>query len=242
MRFLYSALIISLITLACSSGRGDPIVPGSDGPSPGAGRTNLAVVESNQYDALQVFFEMIQDNYSKAVNITINANDPATQVRILGNYDGYAIVSRINPDNSASSAPHSWDLEIDYTGYFSDNGMQYISGKLELYGKVSETTYRLTEFDLSGTVDFSGDYACSVKFEGFRMALDANGKAIDLPYTYEKYLVCGPTFSLPGYGIVTITSEGAPTLRSNPYDFDRIVLENPPPSTREDSIQFGCYP
>ena len=235
-------LAFSLLVLACSSDRNDPVDPGEGGSSPGAGRANLAVVDSIQYEACQAFFEMILGNYSKAINATSDANDPANSVRIVGLYDGYAIVSRIDTDSSGINDPYSWPLEIDYNGYYSETGRLFIKGKLELYGSRAGTDSHLNRFDLTGTVEFSGDYACSVKFEGFRMALDSGGQAIDLPYAYAKSLVCGATFALPGYGIVTITSEGAPTIRFNPYDFDRIILEPMPRSTREDSIEFGCYP
>ncbi len=242
MKTISTLFLVLLITLACSGGRDDSLSPEGGGSSPGAGRANLAVVDSIQYEACQAFFELILDNYSKAINATSDANDPANSVRIVGVYDGYAIVSRIDTDSSGTSDPHAWNLEIDYNGYYSETGKLFIKGKLELYGSKTGTASVLNKFDLSGTVEFSGDYACSVKFEGFRMALDDRGKAIDLPYAYAKYLVCGATFALPGYGLVTITSQGAPTIRFNPYDFDRIVLEPMPPSTREDSIRYGCYP
>jgi hypothetical protein len=243
MKSINTLLLVFLFALACSSSRDDPVNPGDGGISPGAGRANLAVDQSNHREAYQAFFELVLANYFKAVDVVSSANDPDNnQVRILGNYDGYAIASRIAPDSSGAGDPYSLDLELDYNGYYSETGQLFIKGKLELYGVRVGTSAILNQFDLNGTVEFSGDYACSVKFEGFRMALDSNGQAIDLPYTYAKYLVCGATFALPGYGFVTTTSEGAPTLRFNPYDFDRIILEEMPHSTREDSIFYGCYP
>ena len=230
--------LVLLITLACSSDRNDPVNPGEGGSSPGAGRANLAVVDSIQYEACHVMFKLIVDSYYDAIGVASSANDPDNPVRILGAYDGYAIVSEIDPDSNMAIAPYSWNMEIDYTQYYSDNGQLFIKGKLELRGSVIGTGSVVNRLYLDGAVECSGDYACSVEFEGFEMALDDNGRAIDLIYEFEKYNVCGPSYTLPRLGTISIESEGSSIPMFKLYAFD--YTDKPPIPDCIVRERYGC--
>ncbi len=192
-------LLLSLLLLACGSNRGDPLAPGNS-LLPGAGRANLALIESNQYEACQVSLDLIVDNYYKATSVISNANDPASQVRIIGNHSSYAFVSVVAPDSNGTSDPYSLNLEIKYKDYYSETGKLFISGALEMYGSAVGNASHLSELHLYGTVEITGDYAYTVEFDGFGVGLDANGQAINLPFAYAKYWVCGPTYTLPNAG------------------------------------------
>ncbi len=239
MKSVNTVFLVLLMTLACGSNRGDPIVPGG-GSGPGAGRANLAVVESNQYEACQALFELIRSCFRKAMSVSSDANNPDYSVRILGDYDGYAVVKDIETESGGTNNSQYWNMKIEYNGYYSETGELYISGMLELYGLFNNTS--LSRFELNGNVEFSGDYASSVEFERFEIVLDDNGQVLDLPFAYKKYLVCGATHSLRIFGNVRFTSDGAQTLYTNPYMFDIIDLLIPPPSTCQDSLQYGCPP
>ena len=106
---------------------------------------------------------------------------------------------------------------MEYINFYSDTGKLFYVGTLELYGEWRRTggVDRLHSFDIKGTVDVSGDYACQLTFEAFRMALDSNGQVLDMLAAIEA----GPTYSLPHFGTVVITS-GSQSYRFSPYLFD----------------------
>ncbi len=216
MKIATLLLFLFLFALACSSGRGDPLGPGGSSSSPAAGRANLAVTTSNQYEACQLFFELIFNSYGQAIDAI--ANGPEKQARSIGAFSGVATASIIEPDTSGTDLAFVSDLEVRYTGYYSDTGTLFANGKLKLFGQWSTIggNFRLSKFDLDGTVEFSGDYAATVEFKGFRMALDGNGQVLDLPAAVRK----GPAYSLPRLGTVTIMSEGVNPIWFNPYEYD----------------------
>ncbi len=217
MSQIFVLLTFAVFALAgCSSGRGDPLGPGGSSSSPGAGRANLAVTTSNQYEACQQFFELIFNSYAQAIDAI--ANGPEKQARSIGAFSGIAIASIIDPDTSGTNPTFVSDLEVRYIRYYSETGTLFANGKLKLFGQWSTIggNFRLNKFDLDGTVEFSGDFAALVEFSGFRMALDGNGQVLDLPAAVRR----GPTYSLPRFGTVKIESEGANQILFNPYDFD----------------------
>jgi hypothetical protein len=218
VRILSCLFALSLLVLACGSDRADPISPGGSGSlSPGAGRANLAVVDSIMHKATQIFFEDIRFHFAKAIGGITTYSDTSQSVRILGNHNGYALVRALHPDSAAIDTSAAPDVEVEYINFYSETGRLFYVGKLELYGEWRKIggVDQLYKFDLKGTVDVSGDYACLLTFEAFRMALNPDGTVLDMLAAIEA----GPTYSLPHFGTVVITS-GSQTVRFSPYLFD----------------------
>ncbi len=174
MRILLSHrfLLLSMLVLACSSDRRDPLIPTGGGP--GAGRANLVVDDSNRYAAMQGIFEDIRGLCNKALGV-ISDPEAGQYTRVMGKRNGYALFSELNP-NTTIVAP---DVKLDFVNYFSDTGKLFYYGRLELVGQWRYTDgvqdQQLNKFIVNGTLHISGDYACNITFIDFQMALDPNG-------------------------------------------------------------------
>ncbi len=221
MKLATLVLFLFFLALACSSGRGDPLDPGGSLLSPGAGRANLAVTTSNQYEASQAFFDDIRDHYDKATSAITTYADTGVSVRIMGNHNGLALARIIDSNTAEAGANETLDVQLEYTNYYSDTGKLFYVGKLKLSGewRIIGGVKTLYKFILNGPVDLSGDYACQISFESFQMALDPYGRVLNMKSAMEQVQKDGPTYSLPNSGTVVITS-GSETIRFSPYLFD----------------------
>ncbi len=211
-------LALSLLALACSGGRGDPLAPGGGASlSPGAGRANLAVDESNSYEACQVFFENIHGHYNKALGGNSSATGTSEMLRIIGNHNGYGLVTMIDPDTTQLDTTDIPAVMLEYVNFYSETGMLFYDGKLELQGEWRRTdgAKRLYKFSLNGTVNVSGDYSCQLKFESFWVALNPDGSVLDMLEAMQKPM----THLIPVNGTLKIIS-GSRTIRFSPYVFD----------------------
>ncbi len=212
-RILILMISIGLALAGCSSNRGDPTTPGGSGSlSPGAGKANTPVTRENLVPAFDEFFPIILNTYKKAGSLYSFAYSPELPVRLVGNYNGYAIVRKNSPAVSIVDSINAYQLNVEYSNYFSETGTLFILGKLDQYLErntdviLSRVTFF---FNIDGTVEFSGNYACTVRFDDFKMALDKDGQRMTMfPLEPEQD---------SAFGRITVRSGAADSIRFNPF-------------------------
>ncbi len=228
MKTINALLLVFLICLACSSGRSDLTNPGDVGSSPGADRANLAVTWDNLLPAFEEFNGFLLNMLDQTLSVTSKANDPDIQYRIMGNFNGY-IIARIvppviKPDSLCTSAADSLyllpdsactiHLQVEFINFYSETGKLFISDELDLYaqwGCKINSEKGVHTFHIDGTVEFSGDYACTVLFDVYKMRI--SGGIID---SMEALV---PEYQ-PYYGRITVSSDGADPIKFNPYFYE----------------------
>ena len=225
MKSVNSFFLVLLISLACSGGRGDIITPGGGGPSPGASRANLAVTWDNLLPAFEEFNGLLINMLDQTLSVVSKANDPEIQYRIMGNYNGYIIAQIvepvIKPDSLCTSAADSlyllpdsactMHLHVKFINYFSQTGKLFLSKELDLYaqwGCKINSSDGVHKFYIDGTSEFSGDYACTVLFDEYKMSI-SGGQIDSMQAMVPEYR--------PYYGRITVFSEGADPLLFNPF-------------------------
>jgi hypothetical protein len=229
MKSVNALFLFCLFALACSSGRGDIIPPEGGGPSPGASRANLAVTRENLVPACGEFFTSLLNTLNATISVTSVASAPDIPVRILGNYYGYAIVHIvepvIKPDTLLTTAADSLyllpdsacttHLQVEFINYYSETGKLFISGELDQYvqwGCKTTSKSGVHTFYIDGTVEFSGDYACTVMFDELKMDLNEFGQPMSMRPEVPV--------SRPYYGRMTVSSDGADPIMFNPFFYE----------------------
>ena len=215
---LYRWVVAFLIFFAaCSGGRGDPTSTGGGtgdlGGSLSSGKngTNIAVVDPNR---LQFSLELLKELYPsflKAISVTAAAPSSTNEIRVLGNFQGYAVAASV-PDTSGSSITVN-QFEITYFDY-SESGKIFFGGKVSYSGSFSKSGTIWIPGRMifnSGGLAFAGSYSGTITFDNFRLFFDAAGATIDF-ITAPNEVIC----PLPLQGNLNITS-GSGTLRFNPY-------------------------
>ncbi len=207
MKSVITILLVFLICLACSSGRGDLTNPGNVGSSPGANRTNLAVTWDNLLPAFEEFNGLLNFTLNKTLYAFSEFNTFDLPVRFLGNYNSYAIAYIVEPDTLLEDTVAALHFRVEFINFFSESGALFISGELDQYAQWSyqvPTKPRVSDFNINGTVEFSGDYACRVLFDEFKLSPGKMDAYVNVPE------------SKPQFGVITVFSEGADSIRFNP--------------------------
>lgn len=184
VRKLAVAVVISVALCGCSENRGDPIAANVNEVSfggslvSGGNLANAAVTDQNKFTLSQDVFWQLYLSYVAALKQAGQAPETGT-VRILGNFNGNAVVESqpiaIQPGNQTVI----YDATITYNDY-SQDGKLYLGGQVSFHGTWAEVANATlpVELRLDGGVAYAGGFEGTIEFIDFKLGIDSVGNLI----------------------------------------------------------------
>jgi hypothetical protein len=175
-------LVLGVIFFACGEGRQDPLGPdpesgltegrlnkGTDGP-------NLAVTDTNLDSAIQTVDEAVFVVFPKASDAVMTDPSIKEALRMMGDYDGYAVV-----DGSATFADTSIENNLRLTLYdYSDDGLIYLGGSLQFQGFIYLNWGVTRSVRVNGKIKFAGPYNGFIEYNNFLLPTDEGGNLVSI--------------------------------------------------------------
>ncbi len=227
-------LLAALLALACSGDGVDPLLldnpelTGGGKLSMGGHGPNRIITWSNADTASQELDEALVQAYYKASQSIKRHSDLRGQVRIIGDYYGYAIASVelspdfiITPDSVIvpDTATATYDLSLVFSDY-SDQGKLFMGGSLRLRGRRSSFGL-LRDFQVWDALYFSGSWQGMARYDGFLLPFDPSGQLYSVFITDLLTVL-----KLQRRGSITYHS-GGNSLNINPYPSATALTSTP---------------
>ena len=216
IKLLACALLAGCLALACGgSGKEDPLATelgstegrltlGGNGP-------NQAVTDLNGLNVAQTMNVAFFAVYTRTVQAMTKDPQVASNLRITGNYSGYAIADGGGVTDTTGGTTQSFSFKLTLFDY-SDDGALFFGGALECTGLIVWTGSRgaAKNVFIKDTIVMAGNYKAIADYDHYILPTDSNGNLVSL-------------FDTPGLnqipnrdGEITFTSNGK-TVKVYPY-------------------------
>ena len=180
------ALLAGCLALSCGSGnKEDPLAAelgSTEGRlTMGGNGSNQAVTQANGLNVAQTMNVALFAVYTKTVQAMTKDPQVTANLRITGNYSGYAIADGGGTIDTTGGTTQTFSFKLTLFDY-SDDGSLFYGGVLECTGLIvwSGTRGAAKNVFIQDTIVFAGNYKATADYDHFMLPTDSNGNLVSL--------------------------------------------------------------